>query len=96
MSASMVCMIYIHTYTNVFMVNSQLYILFASETYDPPTVCVHSFPLSSFARLQLERLAKRLKKEKVSVDVVVFGEQEHNEPLLCSFVDTINGKDGSK
>ena len=86
----------VHTYTNVFTVNSQLYIAFVRETYHPPTVCVHSFPLSSFALLQLERLAKRLKKEKVSVDVVVFGEQDHNEPLLCSFVDTINGKDGSK
>ena len=60
-----------------------------------PTVstCVLS---STTGLLQLERLAKRLKKEKVSVDLVVFGEQDHNEPILCSFVDTINGKDGSK
>ena len=55
-----------------------------------------SLPLSLLLCLQLERLAKRLKKEKVSVDLVVFGEQEYNEPILCSFVDTINGKDGSK
>ncbi|MCL4166766.1 UNVERIFIED_CONTAM: hypothetical protein GTU68_029806, partial [Idotea baltica] len=44
---------------------------------------------------QLVRLAKRLKKEKVSVDVINFGEDETNQSLLSSFVDSVNGKDGS-
>ena len=46
--------------------------------------------------LQLERLAKRLKKEKVNVDIVIFGEQEFNEEVLTPFVNIINGKEGTK
>ena len=46
--------------------------------------------------LQLERLAKRLKKEKVNVDVVIFGEQEFNEEVLTPFINIINGKEGTK
>lgn len=44
---------------------------------------------------QLERLAKRLKKEKVNVDVVIFGEQEFNEEVLTPFINIINGKEGT-
>jgi len=40
-------------------------------------------------------LAKRLKKEKVNVDVINFGEQNVNTDKLTTFVNTINGKDGS-
>ncbi|KAG8332131.1 26S proteasome non-ATPase regulatory subunit 4-like [Homalodisca vitripennis] len=43
---------------------------------------------------ELEKLAKRLKKEKVNVDVVNFGEEIVNTELLSSFVETLNGKDG--
>jgi len=45
--------------------------------------------------LQLVKLAKRLKKEKVNVDVVNFGEDALNSDKLASFVNTINGKEGS-
>lgn len=41
------------------------------------------------------KLAKKLKKEKVSVDIVSFGESEVNAKLLEKFVETVNGKDGT-
>ncbi|KAK2164655.1 hypothetical protein NP493_1407g00037 [Ridgeia piscesae] len=43
----------------------------------------------------LVKLAKRLKKEKVNVDIVNFGEEVLNTDKLTSFVNTINGKEGS-
>jgi len=42
----------------------------------------------------LVKLAKRLKKEKVSVDVVNFGEEGANTEKLNSFITTLNGKEG--
>ena len=44
---------------------------------------------------ELVKQAKRLKKEKVSVDVVNFGEEAVNTDKLTAFVNTINGKDGT-
>lgn len=41
------------------------------------------------------KLAKRLKKEKVNIDIVNFGEEEANRELLNEFVTTINGKEGT-
>ncbi|VDQ07218.1 unnamed protein product, partial [Trichobilharzia regenti] len=43
----------------------------------------------------LIKLAKRLKKEKVNVDIINFGENEVNEKKLSEFIDTLNGKDGT-
>ncbi|XP_011375955.1 26S proteasome non-ATPase regulatory subunit 4 isoform X2 [Pteropus alecto] len=54
----------------------------------------------------LVKLAKRLKKEKVNVDIINFGEegeslphpsvlQEVNTEKLTAFVNTLNGKDGT-
>ncbi|XP_063231500.1 26S proteasome non-ATPase regulatory subunit 4 isoform X2 [Bacillus rossius redtenbacheri] len=43
---------------------------------------------------ELVKLAKRLKKEKVNVDVVSFGEEVPNSDLLMAFVNALNGKDG--
>ncbi|KAJ8316787.1 hypothetical protein KUTeg_004691 [Tegillarca granosa] len=43
----------------------------------------------------LIKVAKKLKKEKVSVDIVNFGEETANTDILTSFVNTINGKDGT-
>ncbi|XP_041346749.1 26S proteasome non-ATPase regulatory subunit 4-like [Gigantopelta aegis] len=40
---------------------------------------------------EMERLAKRLKKEKIHVDVVSFGEEEENIDKLSHFIETING-----
>lgn len=41
------------------------------------------------------KVAKRLKKEKVNVDIVSFGEDAVNAPVLATFINTINGKDGN-
>ncbi|EUC67484.1 26S proteasome regulatory subunit RPN10, putative [Rhizoctonia solani AG-3 Rhs1AP] len=43
----------------------------------------------------LVRLAKKLKKNNVAVDVVSFGEEDLNDPLLRVFVDTLNSSDNS-
>lgn len=43
---------------------------------------------------ELIKVAKRLKKEKVNVDVVNFGEDQLNTEKLTNFVNAINGKDG--
>ncbi|XP_059472814.1 26S proteasome non-ATPase regulatory subunit 4 [Neocloeon triangulifer] len=44
---------------------------------------------------ELVKLAKRLKKEKVNVDLVSFGEEVTNNDVLTSFVNTLNGKEGT-
>ncbi|XP_075223389.1 regulatory particle non-ATPase 10 isoform X2 [Lycorma delicatula] len=44
---------------------------------------------------ELIKLAKRLKKEKVNVDIVSFGEETSNNEMLTAFINTLNGKDGS-
>lgn len=41
------------------------------------------------------KLAKRLKKEKVNVDIVNFGEDEVNQKKLLEFIESVNGKDGT-
>jgi len=43
----------------------------------------------------LTKLAKKLKKEKVNVDIINIGEEEANTALLNKFVETINGKEGT-
>merc|ERR1712050_266880 len=44
---------------------------------------------------ELVKLAKRLKKEKVNVDVINFGEESVNTEKLSTFLNTLNGKDGT-
>ncbi|KAG5900025.1 hypothetical protein JTB14_009105 [Gonioctena quinquepunctata] len=44
---------------------------------------------------ELVKLAKKLKKEKVNVDLVSFGEDMVNAEVLTTFVNTLNGKDGT-
>ncbi|CAG9093347.1 proteasome regulatory particle base subunit rpn10 [Plutella xylostella] len=44
---------------------------------------------------ELVKLAKKLKKEKVNCDIVSFGEDSENNPLLTTFVNTLNGKDNT-
>merc|ERR1712240_208153 len=41
------------------------------------------------------KLAKKLKKEKVNIDIVSFGEDEDNTDILNKFITTINGKEGT-
>lgn len=40
------------------------------------------------------KLAKRLKKEKVNVDIISFGEESVNNEVLTAFINALNGKDG--
>ena len=44
---------------------------------------------------ELVKLAKKLKKENVSVDVINFGEDEQNVERLVKFIETLNGKNVS-
>lgn len=44
---------------------------------------------------ELVKLAKRLKKEKVNVDIVSFGDIAGNNELLTAFISALNGKDGT-
>lgn len=44
---------------------------------------------------EIVKLAKKLKKEKVNVDVINFGEESLNTEKLTEFINTINGKDGT-
>ncbi|EDO31082.1 predicted protein [Nematostella vectensis] len=44
---------------------------------------------------EIVKLAKKLKKEKVNVDVVNFGEEESNTEKLTAFINILNGKDGN-
>eukprot|EP00092_Neocalanus_flemingeri_P021502 GFUD01023316.1.p1 GENE.GFUD01023316.1~~GFUD01023316.1.p1 ORF type:complete len:373 (+),score=162.03 GFUD01023316.1:59-1177(+) len=44
---------------------------------------------------EMIKLAKKLKKEKVNIDIVNFGEDECNADVLNKFVTTINGKEGT-
>lgn len=43
----------------------------------------------------LVKLAKRLKKEKVNVDIVSFGDHGQNNEILTAFINALNGKDGT-
>ncbi|KAG5446554.1 26s proteasome regulatory subunit 6B [Clonorchis sinensis] len=56
-------------------------------------VCFVGSPISDSDKSMID-LAKHLKKEKVSVDVVNFGENEANQQKLSDFIDTLNGKAG--
>ncbi|KAH7948253.1 26S proteasome non-ATPase regulatory subunit 4 [Rhipicephalus sanguineus] len=51
-------------------------------------------PIETEAK-DLLTLAKSLKKEKVSVDVVNFGEADANTAKLESFINTLNGEEGT-
>ncbi|CAC5406298.1 PSMD4 [Mytilus coruscus] len=44
---------------------------------------------------ELVKLAKKLKKEKVQIDIVNFGEEAVNTDKLTALVNTINGKEGT-
>lgn len=46
-------------------------------------------------KVEVEKLAKRLKKEKVNVDIVSFGDHQKNNEILTAFINTLNGKDGT-
>merc|ERR1711917_190871 len=41
------------------------------------------------------KIAKKLKKEKVNIDIVSFGEDEENQEKLSQFINTLNGAEGN-
>lgn len=41
------------------------------------------------------KLAKKLRKEKVNVDIISFGDHQGNNEILTAFINTMNGKDGT-
>nr|SVE75211.1 EOG090X08NC [Daphnia dolichocephala] len=49
----------------------------------------------NFDEKELTKLAKKLKKEKVNVDIICFGEENGGTEVLASFINTLNGKDGT-
>ncbi|PIK59372.1 26S proteasome non-ATPase subunit 4-like protein [Apostichopus japonicus] len=44
---------------------------------------------------ELVKLAKKLKKEKVNVDIINFGQDSDNTEKLTTFINTINGSEGT-
>lgn len=44
---------------------------------------------------ELIKLGKRLKKEKVNIDIINFGEEEANSAILNELINAINGKEGT-
>ncbi len=44
---------------------------------------------------ELIKLGKRLKKEKVNLDIINFGEEDANSGILNELINTINGKEGT-
>uniref|UniRef100_A0A915PJK2 26S proteasome non-ATPase regulatory subunit 4 n=1 Tax=Setaria digitata TaxID=48799 RepID=A0A915PJK2_9BILA len=53
-------------------------------------------PIDHLNSSELTKLAKKLKKEKVQVDVICFGEADStNSEIMGQFIETLNGKDGS-
>lgn len=53
-------------------------------------------PIDNLDSVELTKIAKKLKKEKVQCDVICFGEADsENSQIMGQFVDTLNGKEGS-
>nr|CAG4645625.1 EOG090X08NC [Lynceus sp. MCZ IZ 141354] len=49
----------------------------------------------SFDDKELIKLAKKLKKEKVNVDIICFGDEQPDMEALQNFITTLNGKEGT-
>jgi len=49
----------------------------------------------NFDEKELGKLARKLKKEKVNVDIICFGEENGGTDVLASFITTLNGKEGT-
>ncbi|MCP9257233.1 26S proteasome non-ATPase regulatory subunit 4 [Dirofilaria immitis] len=53
-------------------------------------------PIDHLNSTELTKLAKKLKKEKVQVDVICFGEADSTDSeIMGQFIETLNGKEGS-
>lgn len=65
-----------------------------SKNHKPRIIMFIASPVQS-DHAELVKLAKRLKKEKVSLDIINFGEEEANSTILNELINTINGKEGT-
>jgi len=52
-------------------------------------------PVEGVEDSEFIKLAKKLKKEKVNVDIVCFGEATGESSVFESFINTLNGQDGT-
>ncbi|XP_076034559.1 regulatory particle non-ATPase 10 isoform X2 [Oratosquilla oratoria] len=69
-----------------------------SKTHKMRIVAFVGSPVTADEK-EIVKLAKRLKKEKVNIDVINFGEtvsEDWNQTLLESLVSTINGREGNQ
>jgi 26S proteasome regulatory subunit N10 len=66
-----------------------------SKNHKPRIIIFVASPVIVADQAELVKLSKRLKKEKVNVDIVNFGEEEVNNAILNEIVSTINGKEGT-
>jgi len=64
-----------------------------SKNHKPRVVIFIASPIN-VDNAEFTKLAKRLKKEKVNVDIINFGEEENNA-ILNEFINTLNGKEGN-
>ncbi|CAF0786460.1 unnamed protein product [Brachionus calyciflorus] len=65
-----------------------------SKNHKPRIVIFVASPVK-LDQAEFTKLAKRLKKEKVNVDIVNFGEEEANNEVLSEFINILNGKEGT-
>ena len=52
-------------------------------------------PLADVSEKELVKAAKKLKKEKVNVDIIALGDDQDSSSKLSQFVETLNGKEGT-
>merc|ERR1712045_562903 len=64
-------------------------------TTDTGKILAKLHQVSPVSEKKVIKLAKKLKKEKVNIDIVSFGEDEDNTDILNKFITTINGKEGT-
>lgn len=58
-------------------------------------ICFVGSPLVNASSSELVKLGKKMKKNNVALDIVSFGEEAENEPLLREFVDAANSSENS-
>jgi 26S proteasome regulatory subunit N10 len=65
-----------------------------SKNHKPRIIMFIASPVTT-DHTELIKLGKRLKKEKVNIDIINFGEEESNSGILNELINTINGKEGT-
>jgi 26S proteasome regulatory subunit N10 len=66
-----------------------------SKNHKPRIILFIASPVTSDQLPELIKLGKRLKKEKVNIDIINFGEEDSNSNILNELINTINGKEGT-